>query len=90
MYIYNHYPLNGGGDVKMFQYILTSVNHRVSKIEKKIKKDVQKSKITHLFFRVRRQNVILHFDVFTRVFYNRGSKCTITFLRWDHVDDVKK
>ena len=72
----------------MFQYILTSVNHRVSKIEKK-QKGRPKSKITH-FFWVRRQNVILHFDVFTRVFYNRGSKCTITFLRWDHVDDVKK
>ena len=28
----------------MLQYILTSVNHRVSKIEKKIKKDVQNQK----------------------------------------------
>ena len=56
---------------------------------KKIKKDVQNQK-SLIFFRVRRQNVILHFDVFARVFYNRGSKCTITFLRWDHVDDVKK
>ena len=39
-----------GGDVKMFQYILTSVNHRVSKIEKKIKKDVQNQK-SLIFFK---------------------------------------
>ena len=72
----------------MYQYILTSVKHRVSKIEKKSKR-TSKIKNHPFFLRVRRQNVILHFDVFTRVFYNRGSKCTITFLRWDHVDDVK-
>ena len=34
----------------MYQYILTSVKHRVSKIEKKIKKDVQNQK-SPIFFK---------------------------------------
>ena len=43
-------PPKWGGSVKMYQYILTSVKHRVSKIEKKIKKDVQNQK-SPIFFK---------------------------------------
>ena len=82
----------------MKQYILTSVKHRFWKVEKKTKRTSPPT--DHLvFFRVRRQNVILHFDVLpvfskyvrsTCYFFPPPPQFSKILLKWGGGGNAKK